>query len=453
MKRLVIGFMLCGVMATVSACGTNEDTLTVLEESTAELPSEEQISESFEESQVKEEEKSSETPEDFYMVATSLPASEVEGFAMDIKKNIQDSDWAALSEKISYPITMCGVVINNASDLLEMNINNTIREDFVAAIQAEECQQMFCNWQGIYMGSAGQIWIGSIVDENENSTLKIIGINEMLEESAVDTQLLERFYAKVYGEDLSAENMEGRLADRDRTNVESCYSEDMTYYWEIIRGVTDISYLTDPLYFTDMRYYSAEDFAEDTPVAIHLAKNEIYAKHGYIFKNEDLNSYFLGCAWYTPLYTGEEFDASVFNDYELKNLEILAELDANNDWTSANSATSSDDESSQNKLTVEEAWEKLKESSANLESSELEEIRYDEDGNFQAVIGRGYRPWADEEVDRLCEDIIFFDSEEDSCYLFGHYYVYYEEDEETVFTTQTKGWYEVDFYTGEVSQW
>lgn len=262
-----------------------------------------------------------------------------------------------------------------------------------------------------------------------------------------DDELLERFYEQFYGGDLSSENVEGRLDDRDGCYQKSCYYDEITYYWEQIRGATDIANLIDPLYFTDMKYYTAEDFAEDTPVAIHLAKNEIYAKHGYIFKSEDLNNYFLGCAWYTPLYTAEEFDDSVFNDYERHNLKLLAELDAANDLTGLRT------ESEQEKLTVEEAWELIKVSSANLEYSELQEISYDENGNFQVVIGRGYRPWSDEDFDRLCEGIIFFDSEGDGSYLFGHHYVYYEEDEETVFATQTQGWYEVDFYTGEVSRW
>uniref|UniRef100_UPI00405705A1 YARHG domain-containing protein n=1 Tax=Acetatifactor sp. TaxID=1872090 RepID=UPI00405705A1 len=391
-----------------------------------------------------------EPSEDYYIAATSLSAKEVEAFAMDVKKNILEGDWAALSERISYPITISGVAVDDASDFLKMEIDIRMNPDFVDAMEAETCQQMFCNWQGISMGESGQIWIGSILDENGNSELKIIGINGMMTEGEANGELLERFYEQVYGDDLSFENMEGRLADRGGCYHESSYYDEITYYWEIIRGVTDTSNLTDPLYFTDMKYYTAEDFANDTPVAIHLAKNEIYAKRGYIFQNEDLNHYFLGCAWYTPLYTVEEFDTSVFNDFERKNLELLAELDANFNPTDFEDNSN---DTFQEKLTVEEAWKLLKENYTHLRDAELEEISYDDNGNMQIVIGRGYWPWSDEEVDRYCESLVFFDTEEDSCYLFGHHYVYYEEDEEIVFATQTKGWFEVDFYTGEVSRW
>lgn len=105
------------------------------------------------------------------------------------------------------------------------------------------------------------------------------------------------------------------------------------------------------------------------------------------------------------------------------------------------------------KLTVEEAWGCLKKNYTFFETAEMEEISYDDYGNMQIVIGKAYWPWSDEEFDRFCESLVFYNTEEDSCYLFGHHYVYYEEDEETVFATQTKGWYAVNYYTGEVSRW
>lgn len=105
------------------------------------------------------------------------------------------------------------------------------------------------------------------------------------------------------------------------------------------------------------------------------------------------------------------------------------------------------------KLTVEEAWGCLKKNYTFFETAEMEEISYDDRGNMQILIGRGYWSWSDEEFDRLCESLVFYNTEEDSRYLFGHHYVYYEEDEETVFATQTKGWYAVNYYTGEVSGW
>ena len=50
--------------------------------------------------------------------------------------------------------------------------------------------------------------------------------------------------------------------------------------------------------------------------SLRIARNEIYARHGRIFKNEILNSYFRNCSWYTPSVAAEAFDENVLNAVE-----------------------------------------------------------------------------------------------------------------------------------------
>ena len=133
-----------------------------------------------------------------------------------------------------------------------------------------------------------------------------------------------KFYGTEEPTDVAMEVLTG---ERAKVNLHSKYDEDMNYYFEQILGVTDVSNCIDPIFFTDMKYYTAADFADAPAVIIQLAKNEIYARHGYIFRNEDLNQYFMGCAWYEPKCTAEEFDDAVFNEYERANLELLSGID------------------------------------------------------------------------------------------------------------------------------
>ena len=57
---------------------------------------------------------------------------------------------------------------------------------------------------------------------------------------------------------------------------------------------------------------------------LNLALNEIYARHGRIFSDPDLNAYFRSQSWYTPKYTADEFSQRVvFNDYESKNINLI----------------------------------------------------------------------------------------------------------------------------------
>jgi hypothetical protein len=101
----------------------------------------------------------------------------------------------------------------------------------------------------------------------------------------------------------------------------------VTEYMENVREVRDISYVVEPLYYTDLLYYDILDFEDAPMLIIHLAKNEIYAKHGYIFKDPDLNNYFMGQLWYNPSCKPEDFNDSVFNECEKENLKLLVELD------------------------------------------------------------------------------------------------------------------------------
>lgn len=109
---------------------------------------------------------------------------------------------------------------------------------------------------------------------------------------------------------------------------ESCsFYPEFVDYMENVREVRDITMNTDPIYDTDKKYYKASDFDGVPPLIIHIAKNEIYARHGYIFKDADLNAYFMSMIWYLPKTAPENFDTSVFNEYETANLKLLSSID------------------------------------------------------------------------------------------------------------------------------
>lgn len=73
------------------------------------------------------------------------------------------------------------------------------------------------------------------------------------------------------------------------------------------------------------RYLNEYDIAGWSVENIRLAKNEIYARHGRIFKDEYLDEYFRSKNWYCPSVEPEDFNVEVFNDYEKKNVEYLAD--------------------------------------------------------------------------------------------------------------------------------
>lgn len=132
---------------------------------------------------------------------------------------------------------------------------------------------------------------------------------------------------RVYDPSWTEEEIMDAINERSQYYKASAYYSEITDYWENIREVRDISNLMEPLFETDRKYYTKEEFEREPMLVIHLAKNEIYARHGYIFKNTDLYNYFMGCIWYNPTCSSKDFSDSVFNEYEKANLEILTELD------------------------------------------------------------------------------------------------------------------------------
>ena len=56
---------------------------------------------------------------------------------------------------------------------------------------------------------------------------------------------------------------------------------------------------------------------------LNYAKNEIYARRGYIFTSQELRDYFGSKSWYNGTLTPDQFSTSIFNEYENGNIQLL----------------------------------------------------------------------------------------------------------------------------------
>jgi hypothetical protein len=74
----------------------------------------------------------------------------------------------------------------------------------------------------------------------------------------------------------------------------------------------------------DKRYYSKSEISSHNKDWIQRAINELYARHGYIFKDDGEYEYFSSTDWYVP--RKEKIDPkSEFNDFEYQNYLILCD--------------------------------------------------------------------------------------------------------------------------------
>lgn len=80
---------------------------------------------------------------------------------------------------------------------------------------------------------------------------------------------------------------------------------------------------------SDSRYYTQAELESLSDHDLYLARNEIYARHGRGFKNQDLVEWFSSKDWYVQRYTPAEFDAlpDQRNEYERANSDLIIEIE------------------------------------------------------------------------------------------------------------------------------
>lgn len=72
--------------------------------------------------------------------------------------------------------------------------------------------------------------------------------------------------------------------------------------------------------FTSERLLTYDDIKGLTKRDLSIMRNEIFARHGYIFKSESLRNYFEAQPWYEGLYHDV---SSMLSEIELKNVEFI----------------------------------------------------------------------------------------------------------------------------------
>lgn len=88
-------------------------------------------------------------------------------------------------------------------------------------------------------------------------------------------------------------------------NASRATSSDYIFYDSAVRRLTD----------ADVSVLSLQQMC--------YARNEIYARRGYIFQSQELRDYFGSKTWYYPTVPAEYFSDQVFNNVEIENIDLL----------------------------------------------------------------------------------------------------------------------------------
>ena len=103
-----------------------------------------------------------------------------------------------------------------------------------------------------------------------------------------------------------------------------------------IETVEEIPYT--PKYESQYFYPSHERYITESELNLYsrdevrLILNEMYARHGYIFKLEEYRSYFMQQPWYSPRYENQQTAQSFFNSYEEANRIAIIKYEESRGW-------------------------------------------------------------------------------------------------------------------------
>ena len=79
---------------------------------------------------------------------------------------------------------------------------------------------------------------------------------------------------------------------------------------------------------SDKKYLSEDEIRSVNIEKMALGRNEIFARHGYIFTDETYKGYFESKPWYKGSVQAEEFNTEQeFNDFEKKNVELIKKIE------------------------------------------------------------------------------------------------------------------------------
>lgn len=88
----------------------------------------------------------------------------------------------------------------------------------------------------------------------------------------------------------------------------------------------------DYIFPSDRQYITEADMANWDQNTASLARNEIYARHGYVFQTQEIQNYFAAKEWYSP---NPSYDGSGLSDVEKANVDAILVFEQKKGWTTA----------------------------------------------------------------------------------------------------------------------
>ncbi|MCU6761667.1 Uncharacterised protein [uncultured Roseburia sp.] len=112
--------------------------------------------------------------------------------------------------------------------------------------------------------------------------------------------------------------------DQYQSNINQMENTDNQLYNDVYISEENTEYVIPQ---SSEKYLTESDISGLTADQLSIARNEIYARHGRLFKDEKIQAYFDKKDWYHGTVQPEDFTLDMLNDYEIANGQLLLEYE------------------------------------------------------------------------------------------------------------------------------
>ena len=250
-------------------------------------------------------------------------------------------------------LTIGGVYLIQTTDgwnlVAESSYDESIQGDGISRV----VKSVLCTNHG-YAGYIDYNYIGSDYDDtesqkviNESKKLGMSGVTEammttffqqytdviMVGAFHTETTYFASYYEMYDGDEYATfyvDNVNGPNNKPDTTAARR-FADDYNEYYENAQNEWQNIYVDNDEYIlpqSNMRELTEEDLYDiiDDEWMRKMARNEIFARYGRRFKDEQIQAYFDSKEWYEPVYDPDEFDEdveSIVSKMEMQNSEFI----------------------------------------------------------------------------------------------------------------------------------
>lgn len=165
--------------------------------------------------------------------------------------------------------------------------------------------------------------------------LSVIGIEnrkQLKSETVRDESYEDNYENDYYDEGLDYNDTEDDYYDTeydvkavDDSVDDFIESDDYDYKEDNMNSADSSEYI---LPYSDSEYLDDSEVENLSADELRLARNEIYARHGRLFKDSQLQQYFDSCSWYEGSIEPDDFnDDTMLNDYEKYNRDLISQYE------------------------------------------------------------------------------------------------------------------------------